>query len=135
MFAKVEGGVATLTGSGFTIKLPLNGRIDSVFEQVVVGIHPEDLTDPLTEAESFTEMPVQEPLGNELIVYADCNGERAVANLGPHHHIDSTIKLSPNLNCVRSTKRQRSLLPTRIGRSGRTTLDRPGETRAVRLPG
>ena len=110
VIAKVEGRVATLTGSGFTIKLPLNGRIDTVFEQVVVGIRPEDLTGPVTEVENLTEMPVKEPLGNELLVYADCNGERAVANLGPHHHIDSTIKLSPNLNRVRPRDRYRSCL-------------------------
>jgi len=42
---------------------------------------------------------VTEPLGNELLVYADCGGEQVVATLDPHQHIDidPTIKLSPNL--------------------------------------
>jgi len=102
--AKAEGGVATLTGSGFTIKLPLNGSIDTLPEQVTVGIRPEDLTGPLTEGENLIEITVKvtEPLGNELLVYADCGGVQVVANLDPHHHIDidSTIKLSPNLNTM-----------------------------------
>jgi len=102
--ATVEGGVATLTGTGFTIKLPLDGRMDTVPERVIVGIRPEDLTGPLTEGESLIQMTVKvtEPLGNELIVYADCGGEQVVANLDPHQHIEigSTIKLSPNLDTM-----------------------------------
>jgi len=102
--ATQSGGVIALTGNGFTINLPTDGRIDSVPERVVVGIRPEDLTGPLTEGENLIEMTVKvtEPLGNELLVYADCGGEQIVANLDPHQHIeiDSTIKLAPNLNTL-----------------------------------
>ena len=94
----------TLSGNGFTINLPKNGRIDTVPEQVVVGIRPEDLNGPLTEGENLIQMTVKvtEPLGNELIIYADCGGEQVVANLDPHQQIDidSTINLSPNLDTI-----------------------------------
>ncbi|MCK4393935.1 TOBE domain-containing protein, partial [Candidatus Bipolaricaulota bacterium] len=45
---------------------------------------------------------VTEPLGNELLVYADCGGERVVANLDPHRRVevDSTIRLKVNIATV-----------------------------------
>jgi multiple sugar transport system ATP-binding protein len=102
--ATMNDGTISLTGTGFMINLPADGRIDAVPEQVIVGIRPEDLTGPLTEGENLLEMTVKvtEPLGNELLVYADCGGEQVVANLDPHQHIeiDSTIKLSPNLKTL-----------------------------------
>jgi len=102
--ATMNGGTISLTGAGFTINLPADGRIDTVPEQVIVGIRPEDLTGPLTEGENLLEMTVTvtEPLGNELLVYADCGGEQVVANLDPHQHveIDSTIKLALNLSTL-----------------------------------
>ena len=47
-------------------------------------------------------MAVTEPLGNELLVYADCGGERIVANLDPHRRVevDSTIRLKVNTETV-----------------------------------
>jgi len=41
-------------------------------------------------------------LGNELLVYADCGGERVVANLDPHRRVevDSTIRLKVNIATV-----------------------------------
>jgi len=102
--ATINDGMISLTGAGFVINLPADGRIDAVPEQVIVGIRPEDLAGPLTEGENLLEMRVKvtEPLGNELLVYADCGGEQIVANLDPHQHveIDSTIKLSPNLRTL-----------------------------------
>ena len=102
--ATESGDVITLTGKGFTIKVPKNGRIDTVPEHLIVGVRPEDFTGPLTEGENLMQMTVKvtEPLGNELLVYADCGGEQIVANLDPHQHIDidSTIKLSPNLDTL-----------------------------------
>ncbi|MCD6135181.1 sn-glycerol-3-phosphate ABC transporter ATP-binding protein UgpC [Candidatus Bipolaricaulota bacterium] len=102
--ATLSNGNLILTGEGFTITLPSNGRIDTVPEQVVLGIRPEDLTGPVSEGENLLQVKVKvtEPLGNELLVYADCGGEQVVANLDPHQHveIDSTIKLSPNLNTL-----------------------------------
>ncbi|GAH71057.1 unnamed protein product, partial [marine sediment metagenome] len=102
--ATMNDGTICLTGEGFVINLPADGRIDAVPEQVIVGIRPEDLAGPLTEGENLLEMRVKttEPLGNELLVYADCCGEQVVANLDPHQHIeiDSTIKLAPNLKTL-----------------------------------
>ena len=102
--ATESGGMITLTGNGFAINLPKDGRIDTVPEHVLVGIRPEDLTGPLTEGENLIQMTVKvtEPLGNELIVYADCGGEQMVANLDPHQHIeiDSIIQLAPNLPTI-----------------------------------
>ena len=67
--------------------------------KVVCGI-----AGPLTEGENLIQMTVKvtEPLGNELIVYADCGGEQMVANLDPHQHIeiDSIIQLAPNLPTI-----------------------------------
>jgi multiple sugar transport system ATP-binding protein len=102
--ASMENGVITLEGEGFKIKVPSEGKVETVPEQVIIGIRPEDLTGPLTEGENLLEMQVKvtEPLGNELLVYADCGGQQVVANLDPHQHvdIDSTIKLSPNLTTL-----------------------------------
>ncbi len=112
----MNGGTISLTGAGFTINLPADGRIDTVREQVIVGIRPEDLTGPLAEGENLLEMTVKvtEPLGNELLVYADCGGEQVVANLDPHQHvdIDSTIKLAPNLSALHlfDSKTEKTLL-------------------------
>ncbi len=102
--AALSSGNLILTGEGFTITLPNNGRIDTVPEQVVVGIRPEDLNGPVSEGENLLQMKVKvtEPLGNELLVYADCGGEQVVANLDPHQYveIDSTINLAPNLDTL-----------------------------------
>lgn len=102
--ATMNDGTISLTGAGFIIDLPADGRIDAIPEQVIVGIRPEDLTGPLTEGGNLLKMRVKvtEPLGNELLVYADCGGEQVVANLDPHQHIeiDSTIKLAPNLKAL-----------------------------------
>jgi multiple sugar transport system ATP-binding protein len=102
--AEVDGGIVILRGEGFTIKLPMEGRLDTVPEQVIVGIRPEDFRGPLSEGENLLQMKVKvtEPLGNELLVYADCGGEQVVANLDPHQQIDidSTISLAPNLDTI-----------------------------------
>ncbi len=102
--ASMEDGMIILEGEGFKIKLPADGRIETVPDQVVIGIRPEDLTGPLTEGENLLEMKVKvtEPLGNELLVYADCGGQQIVANLDPHTRveIESIIKLSPNITTL-----------------------------------
>ncbi len=97
-----NGGVA-LTGEGFRLVLPA-GDAEELPGQVVVGIRPEDLDGPVTEGKNTLEMSVAvtEPLGNELLVYADCGGERVVANLDPHRRVevDSIIKLKVNTETV-----------------------------------
>ncbi len=71
--ATESGDVITLTGNGFTIKLPKNGRIDTVPEHAIVGVHFDVLTGVLIVGEYVIQMTVKvrEPLGNELPVYAD----------------------------------------------------------------
>ena len=97
-----NGGVA-LTGKGFHLVLPA-GNAKELPTEVVVGIRPEDLDGPVTEGENALEMSVTvtEPLGNELLVYADCGGERVVANLDPHRRVevDTTIRLKVNTTTV-----------------------------------
>ena len=97
-----NGGIA-LTGSGFRLVL-LAGNAEDLPSEVVVGIRPEDLDGPVSEGENTLEMhvAVTEPLGNELLVYADCGGERIVANLDPHRRVevDSTVRLKVNTETV-----------------------------------
>ncbi len=101
--AKVEskGETIVLVGTGFQLTLPKE-LVDTLPSEVFVGIRPEDLSGPVTDGESIIEVTVlvTEPLGNELLVYTDCGGERVVANLDPHQHveIDSTIKLAVDMN-------------------------------------
>ncbi len=97
-----NGGVA-LAGKGFRLVLSA-GNAEELPSEVVVGIRPEDLDGPVTEGENTLEMSVAvtEPLGNELLVYADCGGQRVVANLDPHRRVevDSTIRLKVNTETV-----------------------------------
>lgn len=101
--ARVEskGETIVLAGTGFQLVIP-KGRVDTLPSEVLVGIRPEDLSGPVTDGESIIEVKVlvTEPLGNELLVYADCGEDRVVANLDPHQHveIDSTIKLAVDMN-------------------------------------
>ncbi|HDL86620.1 MAG TPA: TOBE domain-containing protein [Candidatus Acetothermia bacterium] len=82
--------------------------------KVVCGI-----AGPLTEGENLIQMTVKvtEPLGNELIIYADCGSEQVVANLDPHQHIeiDSTIKLSPNLDVMHLFDQETGSSSFRVG--------------------
>ncbi len=89
---------------GFEIRLSKEREAERLPEKVIVGVRPEDLSGPVSEGENLLTMTVRvtEPLGNELLVYADCGEERLVANLDPHRHveIDSTIKLTPDLEIL-----------------------------------
>jgi multiple sugar transport system ATP-binding protein len=102
--AEKEDGAIVLSGGGFKIRLAREREVEDLPEKVVVGVRPEDLMGPMSEGENLMTMTVRvtEPLGNELLVYADCGEERVVANLDPHQRveIDSTIKLSPNLEML-----------------------------------
>jgi len=100
-----EDGRVVLIGQGFRLVLPQGKGQDLPSEvEVIVGIRPEDLEGPAPDGENTIEMRVQvtEPLGNELLVYADCGGERVVANLDPHRRVevDSTIRLKVNIATV-----------------------------------
>jgi len=103
--ARVEskGETIVLVGTGFQLTIP-KGKVDTLPSEVLVGIRPEDLSGPVTDGKSVIEVKVlvTEPLGNELLVYADCGEDRVVANLDPHQHveIDSMIKLAVDINAL-----------------------------------
>ena len=103
--AKVEkqNGTLRLVGKAFRLSIPAE-RVNQLPEDVIVGIRPEDLSGPVDASENTIEMTVQvtEPLGNELLVYADCGGDQVVANLDPHQtvEIDSTIRLAADLSVL-----------------------------------
>jgi multiple sugar transport system ATP-binding protein len=103
--AKVEreNDRVRLAGKAFTLTIPAE-RVQDLPDDVIVGIRPEDLSGPVDAGENTIEMTVQvtEPLGNELLVYADCGGDQVVANLDPHQTIDvdSTIHLAANLSVL-----------------------------------
>jgi len=98
-----EDGKIALVGKGFHLVLPKE-KAGELPSEVTVGIRPEDLDGPVSEGENTMTMCVQvtEPLGNELLVYADCGGERVVANLDPHRKVtlDSTITLKVNIETL-----------------------------------
>jgi len=98
-----EDGEITLIGEGFRLVLP-KGRVGKLPSEVTVGIRPEDLDGPVPNGENTMTMRVEvtEPLGNELLVYADCGGERVVANLDPHRQVavDAAITLKVNMEAV-----------------------------------
>ena len=98
-----EDGGTVLVGGGFRLALP-QVKGEDLSGEVVVGIRPEDLDGPVSEGENTMEMTVRvtEPLGNELLVYADCGDERVVANLDPHRkvEVDSTIHLQVSIDSV-----------------------------------
>jgi len=83
-----------LQGKGFKLLVPPERATDSVRayagKDVVFGLRPEDIRTPeMVRGElggrTFTgKVRVREPLGDELIVYADCAGDEIVAKLDPH---------------------------------------------------
>lgn len=101
--ATFEGGKINLVGKGFRLTLSSSQEAD-IQGAVVVGIRPENFFGPVDDGENMIEAKVlvTEPLGNALLIYADCGGERIVASLDPHQQIeiDSTIKLTVDINTV-----------------------------------
>jgi multiple sugar transport system ATP-binding protein len=92
-----EDGKVYVIGKGFKLRIPQEKLTDEVRayvgKAVVFGIRPEDLRTPemvhgeLPEATFPGKVRVREPLGDELIVYADCAGDEVIAKLDPHLHI------------------------------------------------
>ncbi|MCX7750360.1 MAG: sn-glycerol-3-phosphate ABC transporter ATP-binding protein UgpC [Candidatus Bipolaricaulota bacterium] len=89
-----EDGRLYLQGKGFKLLVP-EGRATPtvrsyVGKEVVLGLRPEDIRTPEmvrgdTAGRAFgAKVRVREPLGDELIVYADCAGDEIVAKLDPH---------------------------------------------------
>ena len=93
-----EDGKVYVQGKGFRLLVPPDKLTDEVRafvgREVVFGIRPEDLRTPEMVREDRTEasfpgrVRVREPLGDELIVYADCAGDEVIAKLDPHLHIE-----------------------------------------------
>jgi len=89
-----EDGKVYVQGKGFKLLVPQDKLTDEVRafvgREVVFGIRPEDLRTPEMVREDRTEasfpgrVRVREPLGDELIVYADCAGDEVIAKLDPH---------------------------------------------------
>ena len=98
-----ENGKIVLIGKGFRLVLSKE-TVGEMPSEVIVGIRPEDLDGPVPEGENTMTMRVEvtEPLGNELLVYADCGGERVVANLDPHRQVaeGATISLKVNVDTL-----------------------------------
>ncbi len=102
--ASSEDGKIALVGKGFRLVLPKE-KVGELPSEVTVGIRPEDLDGPVSDSGENTmtmRVEVTEPLGNELLVYADCGGERVVANLDPHREVvvDSTITVKVNMETL-----------------------------------
>ncbi|QAA75852.1 MAG: Maltodextrin ABC transporter, ATP-binding protein MsmX [Candidatus Bipolaricaulis sibiricus] len=89
-----ESGRLYVQGKGFKLLVPEERASDAlrgqVGKEVVFGLRPEDIRTPEMVREekagrSFKgRVRVREPLGDELIVYADCAGDEIVAKLDPH---------------------------------------------------
>jgi len=101
--ASSENGKAALVGRGFRLLLPKE-NVGELPSEVIVGIRPEDLDGPVSDGENTltVQVEVTEPLGNELLVYADCGGERIIANLDPHRivAVGCTITLKVNMETL-----------------------------------
>ncbi|MEW6217160.1 MAG: sn-glycerol-3-phosphate ABC transporter ATP-binding protein UgpC [Candidatus Bipolaricaulota bacterium] len=89
-----ENGRLHVQGKGFNLVVPedrASAELRSYAgRDVVFGLRPEDVRTPEMVREErpghvFTsKVRVREPLGDELIVYADCAGDEIVAKLDPH---------------------------------------------------
>ena len=89
-----ENGRLHIQGKGFKLVVPEDRASAEVKryegKDVVFGLRPEDVRTPEMVREDrsghlFTgKVRVREPLGDELIVYADCAGDEIVAKLDPH---------------------------------------------------
>jgi len=102
--ATTESGRAVLSGNGFRIVLPAERSKVSLPSSVLVGVRPEDLDGPATDAENAITLTVSvtEQLGHSLLVYGDLDESQVVASLDPHRKVgvDSTIHLKLNLDTL-----------------------------------
>ncbi|MCR4392353.1 MAG: sn-glycerol-3-phosphate ABC transporter ATP-binding protein UgpC [Candidatus Acetothermia bacterium] len=89
-----ENGRLYVQGKGFKLLVPEDRATDAVRgyvgKDVVFGLRPEDIRTPEMVREQqpgrafVGRVRVREPLGDELIVYADCAEDEVVAKLDPH---------------------------------------------------
>ncbi len=99
-----EGDRAVLSGSSFKFVLSPEQSTVSFPDQVLVGVRPEDLDGPVSEAENTLGLKVSviEQLGHTLLVYGYVDESQIVASLDPHQRIelDSVIRLSVNMKTL-----------------------------------
>ena len=102
--ATSEDGRTVLTGTGYRIVLPAGRSGQSLPERVMLGVRPEDLDGPASDAENAIQMTVAvtEQLGHSLLVYGSVDDAQVVASLDPHRRVevDSTIHLTVNLDTL-----------------------------------
>jgi len=98
-----ESGRVVLTGEGFRIGLPASAP-ENLPERVVMGVRPEDLDGPASDAaDAITlRVSVTEQLGNALLVYGYVDEAQVVASLDPHRRVevDSSVHLKVNLDTL-----------------------------------
>ena len=94
-----------LIGEDFHLNFPKAGKPKNLPNAVILGIRPEHLDGPTEDKENTLEVTVKvtEPLGHELLVYADCGDEQIVANLDPHRRVNvgKIIHLKVNTDLLR----------------------------------
>jgi len=102
--AKKEGASIILSGEGFRIRLLEDRSRVEVPARVIVGIRPEDLDGPVSDAADTVTLSVsvKEQLGHSLLVYGTVAGSQVVASLDPHRQVelDTNIHLTVNLKTV-----------------------------------
>jgi multiple sugar transport system ATP-binding protein len=102
--ASSESGHTVLSGPGYRITLPEERSRQPLPEDVVIGVRPEDLDGPASDADGAITLTVSvtEQLGHSLLVYGNLDETQVVASVDPHRHveIDSTIHLKVNLNTL-----------------------------------
>jgi len=102
--AASENGRTILSGSAYRIALPEGRSQQTLPENVVLGVRPEDLDGPCPDTENTITLNVSvtEQLGHSLLVYGNVDEAQVVASLDPHRRVDvdSTIRLQVNLDTL-----------------------------------
>ncbi|MGQ9478265.1 MAG: ABC transporter ATP-binding protein [Candidatus Bipolaricaulia bacterium] len=89
-------GKVYVAGPGFKLKVPQEKAAalkDYLGQEIIFGIRPENLKAkemlPTFDPEMVLQakVRVREPLGDELIIYAENGGQELVAKLDPHVHV------------------------------------------------
>jgi len=94
-----------LVSDSFSVTVPndkinyLKGHID---RQIILGVRPENFSlDRASSSESFinAKIDVLEPLGNELIIYGEADGQGVVAQLDPREKVsaEQSVRLAVDM--------------------------------------
>ena len=102
--AHKENGLVILSGNGFHLALPPDRSSAELPGHVIMGVRPEDLDGPVSDAENALTPTVstREQLGHALLVYGTVADAEVVASLDPHQdvHVDTQVHLKVNLNTL-----------------------------------